>query len=144
VELVWTAPAAGSYRIDTTGTAFDTVLYVTDGATCGGIELECNDDVAFGVVDSIVTVTLSADQAIVIHVDGFDDQQAGDYTVAIEQVTLVDGGSCCIGDSGAAGCDVEAVETCVCDFDNFCCATDWDAVCVGTAEDACLADCSAP
>ena len=42
--FAWTAPAAGRYTIDTFDSGFDTVLYVLDGATCGGAELGCNDD----------------------------------------------------------------------------------------------------
>jgi hypothetical protein len=32
----------------------------------------------------------------------------------------------------------------VCDFDSFCCETEWDSVCVGEAEEICGLDCGAP
>src|SRR5262249_10235918 len=39
----YTAPAAGTYVIDTFGSAFDTLLYVR-ADTCAGTQLACNDD----------------------------------------------------------------------------------------------------
>lgn len=54
---------------------------------------------------------------------------------------LTPGGSCCDGDSGNAGCDVDTVQNCVCDFDAFCCDNEWDAVCVSKAQLFCFAEC---
>ncbi len=56
--------------------------------------------------------------------------------------TLTDGGSCCVGDSGAPGCDVPEVQDCVCDFDAFCCDDNWDAVCVAKGQLFCSAQCA--
>ncbi len=78
--LTWTAPAAGTYVFDTVGSIFDTVLYVLDGATCGGAVLGCNDDSVVG--GSQVTVTLAADQQVVVVVDGFAGG-SGPYTLNI-------------------------------------------------------------
>jgi hypothetical protein len=55
--------------------------------------------------------------------------------------TLVDGGSCCDGDSGEPGCDVAAVEDCACALDDYCCNTEWDPVCVEMAQLFCFAEC---
>ncbi len=82
----WTAPADGMYAIDTGGSAFDTILAVRE-ATCSGIELACNDDAPDLGVQSRLTLSLSAGQAIVIVVDGFG-AQAGTYTLAIERLPL--------------------------------------------------------
>jgi hypothetical protein len=38
-------------------------------------------------------------------------------------------GACCA-DNGTPGCEVNSVETCVCDQDAFCCSDIWDALCV--------------
>ncbi|WP_437610664.1 MXAN_6577-like cysteine-rich protein [Sorangium sp. So ce834] len=60
----FTAPAAGTYIIDTLTSTFDTILHVHDGGSCTGAELACNDN-ASGVA-SRVQVTLTAGQVITI------------------------------------------------------------------------------
>ena len=83
IVLQYTAPVTGSYRIDTGGSAFDTVLYVRDG-DCFGVDLACNDDVdASGTRTSAVTVALEAGQRIAIFVDGFEPNANGDFTLHI-------------------------------------------------------------
>ncbi len=67
----WTAPAAGSYQLDTNGSAFDTVLHVYNGATCGFDFLGCNDDGGDGL-QSLLDVVLAAGQQITIVVDGYN------------------------------------------------------------------------
>jgi len=74
------APRAGTYTFETTGSAFDTVLYIRDA---NGNELGCNDDIVFGVdSQSRVSVTLAAEQTVSVFVDGFDTQQ-GNYTLSL-------------------------------------------------------------
>lgn len=63
----WRAPRNGTYTIRTTGSDFDTVLYVLDG--CGGAELACNDDSSG--LQSSVSVSLSNRQDVVIGVGSF-------------------------------------------------------------------------
>ena len=75
----FTAPVTGSYTIDTIGSAYDTVLYVQDGA-CGGPELACDDD-SGGGLSSKLTVMLVAGQMVVIAVDGFG---SGDFVLNIQ------------------------------------------------------------
>src|SRR5712691_3430929 len=41
-SFLYTAPATGSYTIDTSGSSFDTILYARS-STCTGTELGCND-----------------------------------------------------------------------------------------------------
>jgi hypothetical protein len=65
----FTAPADGTYQINTSGSAYDTLLHVHDG-TCQGASLACNDD-SLGTLQSTVTVALTAGQTIIIVVDGF-------------------------------------------------------------------------
>jgi hypothetical protein len=82
----------------------------------------------------------------------FDPAQccAGDWTEACAGLAqsqcdagcdTVDGGSCCDGESGAPGCDTMAVEECTCALDEYCCDTEWDAVCVEMAQTFCFATC---
>lgn len=82
-ELVfgWTAPQAGTYTIHTTGSDFDTVLYVRDGS-CVGEELACDDD-GGPSTQSLLTVTLAAGQDIVIFADGYS-ANSGSIVLTIE------------------------------------------------------------
>lgn len=76
----YTAPRAGTYRIDTIGTPFDTVLYVRDDM---GHELACQDDIEPGIItQSKVTVTLAQGQLAVIYVDGYQ-MASGTFTLRI-------------------------------------------------------------
>jgi hypothetical protein len=64
----FTAPADGDYTFDTFGSSFDTILYALDA--CGGTELACNDDAGF-LRQSELTLTLTADETVILVVDGF-------------------------------------------------------------------------
>jgi hypothetical protein len=64
----FTAPVAGTYMLDTVGTAFDTILSVLD--SCGGAELACNDD-SGGFLTSQIMIALVAGQTVIIVVDGY-------------------------------------------------------------------------
>ncbi len=68
----WTAPSDGDWTFDTTGSDFDTVLYVLDA--CGGTELGCNDD--DGGLQSAVTVTLAQGDEIVVGAGSFAGRAA--------------------------------------------------------------------
>jgi hypothetical protein len=83
-------PITGTYRIDTLGSNYDTMLHVFDGY-CGGGLLGCNDD-TFGV-ESEVIVDLTAGGFYTIVVDGWGSS-AGDYQLNLE---LIDGLSVCDG-----------------------------------------------
>ncbi|MCX4242148.1 hypothetical protein [Paraliomyxa miuraensis] len=51
-----------------------------------------------------------------------------------------DDGNCCV-PHPATGCEVPAVETCVCALDPFCCSMEWDGICVDEAINDCAANC---
>lgn len=69
--LAFTAPQDGIYSFDTSGSDFDTVLYV-QGGTCAGPELACNDDEPNTVGGhSALTLPLVAGQAVTAIVEGF-------------------------------------------------------------------------
>ncbi|MEN0064730.1 MAG: hypothetical protein AAGA48_21470 [Myxococcota bacterium] len=80
VTFEFTAPADGMYTFDTFGSAIDTILTVLDG--CGGVELGCNKD-AGGTYQSEVTVQLTANQTVIVVVDG-DGFSAGAVTLNIQ------------------------------------------------------------
>ncbi len=63
------APYAGDFTISTVGSSFDTVLHVRVGG-CTGRTVACNDD--FMAMASQATVSLAAQEAAVIVVDGFN------------------------------------------------------------------------
>jgi hypothetical protein len=77
----FTAPEDGSYRFDTPGSSFDTILHVHAGV-CVAPEIACNDD--SGGLQSRVTVSLVADQTVSVVVDGFGTS-AGSYTLNVSR-----------------------------------------------------------
>jgi phospholipase C len=76
VSLQWTAPTAGTWRFDTAGSDFDTVLHVRDGA-CGATVLGCHDDVGGGNYTSQLDVTLRAGQVVTAVISGFNARPEG-------------------------------------------------------------------
>lgn len=139
VALQWTAPSTGTWVLHTQGSAIDTVLHVYDG--CGGPLLACNDDgpVAVdcgGYPCSQITMDLVAGHTILVVVDGWN--VTGDYALTID--LQGDFGNCCEYQEDF-GCEVPAVEACVCALDNFCCKVVWDDICAQSAENDCGAYC---
>jgi hypothetical protein len=81
----FTAPAAATYTFDTVGSYTDTLLVVLDGS-CTGAELACNDDIdlAGGIYQSEVQVTLSAGQTVIVVVDGYSEYAGGDFVLNVQ------------------------------------------------------------
>ncbi len=50
-------------------------------------------------------------------------------------------GPCCAATPGEAGCASDAIESCVCAFDEYCCNNNWDYLCVQEAASMCDAQC---
>lgn len=80
LRYLWTPDESRTYRISTTGSSFDTVLYVLEG--CAGGVLECNDDGSNR--HSRVTVDARAYQDYVIVVDGYRRTDNGPFQLFIE------------------------------------------------------------
>ena len=74
----FTPSEAGTYTLDTVGSAFDTAIGVLGATTCA--QLACNDDLAPGVGQSRVRAVLEAGQPVLIVVTGFDGGE-GDFTL---------------------------------------------------------------
>ncbi len=72
---------SGTYRFDTAGSSFDTVLEVL-GDVCGGPVLACNDDNEFNT-NAVVDVELQAGQPVTVVVDGYGGQ-SGEYQLSLE------------------------------------------------------------
>ena len=79
--VAFVAPEDGIYTFTTNGSDFDTVLYVLDGAVCGGAELACDDD-SGDSTQSTLSVSLSAGQEVVLMVDGYQIAADGAFTLA--------------------------------------------------------------
>ncbi len=75
------APSAGTYTIDTNGSALDTVLYVLD--SCQGTEVLCDDDGGTGL-QSQVSGVLREGQRVILVVDGYGTN-AGAVTLSIRR-----------------------------------------------------------
>ncbi|AKI99435.1 hypothetical protein ATI61_109362 [Archangium gephyra] len=78
----WTAPTGGTYRINTTGSGFNTVLAIYD--QWGNPLSACNDD-ANGTLQSEVLVTPGYMQKIIISVDG-NGSSCGYFEINIHPV----------------------------------------------------------
>lgn len=78
----WTAPSDGLYTINTSGSDFDTVLYILD--TCTGSELSCNDD--YTDLYAAAEISLLEGDTITIGVGSF----AGRTTTGTIQVSITD------------------------------------------------------
>jgi hypothetical protein len=85
VAFVWTAPTTDTWEISTSGSTFDTILYVFEGG-CDADELACNDDVGDDVLTSRVIVSIDRGTTLVIGVDGFDDE-SGTFRMIIRPVS---------------------------------------------------------
>jgi hypothetical protein len=77
------APGPGSYRFDTFGSSFDTVLYVLD--ECAGPPLTCNDDAGFDLQSELV-VHLAGGEKILVVVDGFGPDDAGPFLLNVQKI----------------------------------------------------------
>lgn len=74
----WTAPDTSSYRIDTIGSDYDTVLMVYSA----GVELACGDDTG-DTTQSAVSVDLEQDQPVIIVVDTYAGASGGNFILNI-------------------------------------------------------------
>jgi uncharacterized protein (DUF779 family) len=118
-SFVWTAPAAGTFRIDTEGSTFDTVLYVQEDGTCNATELACNDQALSGNTSELA-VALAAGESVVITVDGYLEE-SGDFVLNIAEVMEVQESSCVDGfdndGDAAVDCDDDECD-CTCPMDD--------------------------
>ncbi|MBC8071531.1 MAG: hypothetical protein IAG13_24600 [Deltaproteobacteria bacterium] len=130
--LMWTAPAAGSYRFDTVDSAYDTVLSLHPG--CDAAPTACNDDLGFADNrDSRIVRDIAAGEVVVIAVSGYKGG-TGDWVLSVE-LDVPGSGDCCV-PHGAYGCDTEdGCADAVCDANADCCnaAAPWSQECVALA-----------
>ena len=103
VHLVWRAPSAGVFTIDTLGSDYDTVLYVLDEG-CDGAVLACDDDDQ--APQSRLSIALEVHQVVIIVIDAAAGV-SGDYQLNIHRNHEI--GACSNGvdddADGAADCD---------------------------------------
>ncbi len=139
VEILWTAPVASNYAISTAGSGFDTVLSVFE-SDCAGELWSCNDDAELAVAGrSEVVLTLEADAALLVAVDGALGQ-SGDYALAITDLGPYAGDCCSV--HPEIGCDDTDVASCVCSVVPQCCTGAWDQICVGVDNLSCGGTCA--
>ena len=69
----WVAPGTQTYRIDTCGSAYDTMLWVTEGTCTATTPLQCSDDASETACSLQSAVELAATAGVVYHigVDGY-------------------------------------------------------------------------
>jgi hypothetical protein len=71
-----------------------------------------------------------------------DDSSSGDDDDGTSTGEPEDEGPCCAVTPGEAGCTSDAIESCVCEFDEYCCNNSWDYLCVQEAASMCRAQCT--
>jgi hypothetical protein len=81
--FIWRAPSAGTYSFSTKGSGFDTMLEIFD-LTGESIGCNNNDESEFGT-HSKLTLELTANQQLLITLDGWRDNQ-GAYKLAITRL----------------------------------------------------------
>jgi hypothetical protein len=86
LAFTWSAPADATYRIDTLGSDFDTVLAVYQGSCINAPELACNDDAPGAGATSAVNLALAQGDEVTIYVDGYDDSEVGNYVLHISEL----------------------------------------------------------
>ncbi len=80
--VAWTAPTSDCYQFDTVGSDYDSVLHIH--AECPGFEqLACDDDSGVNLT-SRVELDVTADTTYFIVVDGFGENNSGDFALNIE------------------------------------------------------------
>ena len=88
-ELVflWEVPEDGLYRIETSGSGFDTVLYLFNGS-CSTDEVACNDDApgGGGRLTSQIDVDAESGAKLLIVVDGFDEASLGSMQLHVSPI----------------------------------------------------------
>ncbi len=78
--FAWTPDVSGLARVDTCGSALDTILYVRTGACETGPQLGCNDDSSCGQ-QSAASFYVEAGTTYYLIVDGYSG--AGSFTVSV-------------------------------------------------------------
>lgn len=77
------APGPGTYRFDTSGSSFDTVIYTME--ECGGPPYACNDDDNFDLQSELI-LELDGGEKVLLAVDGFGPGDSGPYLLNVEEL----------------------------------------------------------
>ena len=103
VWFAWTAPTTGTATIDTTGSAFDTLLGVYTGSTVSGLTLvAANDDLSSSIYQSRVTFPATAGTTYRVAVDGYHSNTRGTTASGSIKLNWTESGSVPPSPSGPA------------------------------------------
>lgn len=86
VTFAWAAPEDGCYVIDTEDSDYDTILALYD--TCGGTELDCDDDGGETGTTSKLALQATAGESFIIVVDAYSATASGTYSLDINAITV--------------------------------------------------------
>lgn len=145
----FTAPSSGDFVLTTCNAVnFDSRLAVLTDCTTPGSVLACNDDgdsscFITGTTNpwaSRLCFTATEGTTYYIAVGGFASGTTGSGTLTIFAGSCLGcgtvGNDCCVENLTPYCSDADCCAT-VCGFDPFCCETQWDASCAGTAAELC-------
>lgn len=82
----WTFPEDGCFQVDSLASDYDTVMYALD--SCGGQELDCNDDVDEGYTQSALHLRGHAGDDAILVIDAFDSSAVGNHYLSITAMNL--------------------------------------------------------
>lgn len=143
---VWFRHAAactGILTVSSCASTFDTAMAVYSGDACpAGQPAACSDDDCEFGRGSLVTVNVTSGQAFVIRIGGFNGDN-GEGTLIITCGDEPGGAVCgvdstsCTTEHATPGCGDADCCRAVCDFDRFCCESEWDDLCVEDAVAIC-------
>ena len=85
VIFTWTAPASGTYQVDTIGSTYDTVLEVRPDR-CSVTVLACDDEGGGGPGNSLLWFDAVAGEEYAIWLDAWESSEAGGYVLNINLV----------------------------------------------------------
>ena len=105
VWFTWTAPASGTYRADTFGSSFDTLLAIYTGEDVAALTLVAANDDAGPLGSSAVTFTAVGGTVYHLAVDGYAGA-TGNYQLHLQAVSGTPAITSLTPDTGGAGTDV--------------------------------------
>jgi hypothetical protein len=83
--FVFSPPVTAVYDFNTLGSSFDTTIYLLEGASCGAVELGCDDDY-LAAPSSRLILALQQGQVVTIVVDGWDTGDRGAFQLHVDRV----------------------------------------------------------
>ncbi len=145
VWYCYTATCTGFVTVDLCSVDFDSTLAIYAGCECPTTStLACNDDGCEFGIGSRASVPTQTGDTFIIRVGGFVNAAGeGNMTITcgdqpdMGNIVCGAGAGDCASGNGSPGCDDAECCRSMCNFDSFCCETEWDDLCATDAAQLC-------